>query len=116
MDIIFNIVDNVVPDSLIIITVVFMEKYNVSIGRDRNSITVYFYESDKRDVLKFYGAPGSKKYTQMKKYILEHIDSVELHHVSGITSIENKPFLEKNFTITNNLLSDVIIDINKNFY
>lgn len=116
MDIIFNIVDNIVPDSVILMTVVFMEHYNVSIGKDRNSITIYFYETDNREIIKFCGVPFEKKYSEMKKYILEHVGNTKLYHISGITSIENKPFLKSNFTITDNDISDVIVDISKKFY
>lgn len=116
MDIVFDIVDNIKPGSIIILTVIFTEKYNVSIGKDGNSITVYFYNSDERQVLKFFGSPPTgPKYLQMKKFIQEQIDNIQFHHITGITSVENKKYLEKYFITSENQISDIMIDINKYF-
>ncbi len=116
MDIIFNIIDNINPNTMIIITVVFAEKYSVSIGKDDSSITLYFYDSDKREVIKFYGSHSKgNKYLQMKKYIQEQIDNYPMNSISGFSNVENKEYLNKFFIITPNQLSNEIIDINKSF-
>lgn len=115
MDIIFDIIDHIAPDTIIILTVVFAEKFNVSIGKDVNSISVYLYELDKRDALKFFGSSSGLKYTQMKKYIQEQIDDIPIKQISGISNVENKKYLSKYFIISDNLVSDAIINITKQF-
>lgn len=116
MDIIFDIVDHIAPNTIIILTIVFTEKFNVSIGKDINSISIYFYESDKRNVLKFYGSPpNGSKYVQMKKIIQEQIDNTPFKYISGVSNIENKKYLSKYFIISDNLVSDSLINVTRQF-
>lgn len=116
MDIIFDIVDNILPDTLIIITVIFAEKYNISIGKDSRHITIYLYESNKREVLKFCGSSSlSKKFTEIKEYIQEIVDNVPIHYITGVSSLENKEYLDEYFITSEHELSDSLIGIIKNF-
>lgn len=115
MDIVFNIVDTLPKESMICITIVFREKYNVSIGRDANDITVYFYETAKQNILKFSGSLKGKKYLSMKKYILEQVGDIPIYSINGITDVENREILSKNFIVSDNPISSAIIDIKKIF-
>ena len=117
MDIVFNIIDNIIPNTMIIITVIFEEKYNISIGKDDNNLTLYFYDSDKREVIKFFKPylRTDPKYIHIKKYILEQIENSRMLSIRGFSNTENKKYLSKYFLVTPNQLSDSIIDINKLF-
>jgi hypothetical protein len=117
MDIIFNIVENVEPDSFIILTIIFAEKYNVSIGKNGDNITIYLYESDKRKILKYYGLISeTSRYNPIKKYIQELIDNVPFYHISGISSIENINYLKDFFIVSADNAFTNIINIDKKFY
>lgn len=114
MDIIFDIIENNPTDSIIILTVLFEEKYSISIGKDNNSMTIYFYNSTTRDILKFFGQScKSKKYYNVKKYIQDTIDNIAMTEISGISNIDNIDYLKKYFLVTNNLQTNVLVDIKK---
>lgn len=117
MDIVFNIVENIDPESVIILTISFAEKYNVSIGKDRNNITIYFYESDNSEVIEFHGSQlHGPKYKRVKKYIQDIVDNTPLHHITGFSSAENKKYLQNHFLISNNSMTDIVVNLSKNFY
>lgn len=119
MDIVFDIISNILPNTIILLSIIFTEKYNISIGKDDNQITIYFYQSDRREIIKFCGSPTSNKYKLIKKYLINQIENIPLKHITGITSIENKEKLEDNFIIYNIVnivnIGPLFIEIDKYF-
>lgn len=115
MDIVFNIVDNINPNSIILLTVTFLEKYNLSISKNIENVTVFLYDINNSEVFKFYGSGKGKKYLNIKKHILQLLKNISICYISGISSLENNEYLCKNFIISSNNLSIDIINIYKTF-
>lgn len=111
MDIIFDIVDNVANDSVIIITVIFQEKYNVSIERDGNIISVHLFDtiSKHTNSVNFSGLISKKKYKHIKKYITQLIDNIQMKQIIGLSYKENKEYLSNYFNINNNILDHLVV-------
>ncbi len=116
MEVVFNIIDNLPSDSIIILTILFTEQYNISIGKDDNSIRIYLFDSEERSIQRFYATSKSYKYKKIKNYIINLIDNIPINRISGISNSSNKEFLKNYFLVSNNDSSDSIINIDKYFY
>ena len=111
MEKVFSIVENIKNNTVIIISVYFIEKYNISIGKDDNTITIYFFNTKDNDILKMSG--NSNKLEIMKKIILDKIGDIPLDFISGVSSIDNLDELSKNFIISSE--HNYLIEIYKKF-
>lgn len=113
MDIILDIIDRISDDSIIILTIIFEERYNVSIGKDYNYTTLYFYDSDTSITQKIKYV--NKKRKNIENFLNDNIDNIPIHHINGISSTQNKEYLSKYFIITDYESDDELINISKKF-
>lgn len=114
MNVIFDILDNTLDDTLVIITVIFSERYNLTIIKEELLVTLYMYDTNNRNIFKFYGSTSDKKYMTMRNCIIQQIDNTSIDYLNGISSIENKEYLSKMFVIKGEL-TDSVFDFTKSF-
>jgi len=116
MDIIFDIIDHIEPNTFIILTIIFEEKYNISIEKDINDINIYIYEYDTKNVLKFYNSYSiGSSYSDIKKTIQDQLDDISFYFITGVSSAENRKYISENFIILNNDVNNTIITFTKSF-
>ena len=114
MDIVFDIVDNI-PEPILIITITFAEKYNVSISKDSDSVTIYFYDINRRDIIKCINPyrNKTKSLKRFKDFVIQEIGDTPFEYLHGISTEGNKNYLSKHFHIDINDMN--IIHFSKEF-
>lgn len=116
MDIIFNIIENTEPDSMILLTISFIKKYNISIGKNNNMISIYCLSIAKMKMIKYNVSLDEKYiYDRLKHFIIEKIDNTSISKITGISDVINKKYLQKYFLTSVDNLNNNILNIFKGF-
>jgi len=116
MDVIIDIIKNIEVNTTILLTIVFKEKYNISIGKDDEAITIFLFEIGNEEIIKFHGSEDNNLFPFIIEYLQKTVENVSMDHIKGISSIENKKYLTKYFLIKEDIqLQDSFIHIEKYF-